>query len=118
MQKNNKWQYVDYGPVAAAKAKYLTEKAFYACNLHTKKLGASLTDGGKTLVLDHVYKSFYVSELEFYCVTSLLKMPGSVTAQIGMTRSLDGMRSAKWNKLTAFWNYHPDNGLGITITYN
>lgn len=115
--KNGKWIWVDYAPIAAAKAKYLTEKAFYKCGLNTNTLGAALTDKGKTLVLNHVYK-YFVTETEFTCVSNTLGMPSSVSSQLGMTRALDGIQRTKWGKISAIWNYQSDNGLGITFTYN
>ena len=36
-QKNGKWVWVDFAPLAAAKSKYLTEKAFYLCGLNTTR---------------------------------------------------------------------------------
>ena len=116
-QKNGKWSWMDYGPIAAAKAKYLTEKAFYKCSLHVNSLGAVLSDKGKTLELNGVYK-YFVSESQFLCVTSMLGMPSSVKSKLSMTRALDGIQNAKFGKITADWNYHPDNGLSITFTYN
>jgi hypothetical protein len=116
-QKNGKWVWVDYAPIAAAKAKYLTEKAFYSCRLNTNALGAELSDKGKTLELDGVYK-YLVSDAQFACVTSVLAMPSSVKSKLSMTRALDGIQNAKFGKLSADWSYHPDDGLSITFTYN
>ncbi len=116
-QKNGKWSWVDYGPIAAAKAKYLTEKAFYKCGLHVNILGAVLSDKGKTLELDGVYK-YLVSDSQFACVMSTLGMPSSVKSKLSMTRALDGIQNAKFGKISADWSYHPDDGLSITFTYN
>lgn len=115
--KNGKWVWVDFGPIAAAKAKYLTEKAFYKCGLHVKSLGVVLSDKGKTLELRGVYK-YLVTDSQFTCVTSVLAMPSSVKSKLGMTRASDGIQNAKFGKISADWNYHPDNGLSITFTYN
>lgn len=116
-QKSGKWAWVDFAPIAAAKAKYLTEKAFYSCRLNTNALGAEISDKGKTLELDGVYK-YLVSDIEFACVTSVLGMPSSVKSKLSMTRALDGIQSAKFGKISADWSYHPDDGLSITFTYN
>ena len=116
-QKNGKWIWVDFAPIAAAKSKYLTEKAFYLCGLNTNTLGAELTDKGKTLALDHVFK-YFVSDAEFACVTSKIGMPSSVRSKMSMTRALDGIQSAKFGKISADWSYHPDDGLTVTFTYN
>ena len=117
IQKNGKWNWVDYGPIAAAKAKYLTEKAFYKCGLHVNNVGAVLSDKGKTLELDGVYK-YLVTENQFACVTSTLGMPSSVKSKLSMTRALDGIQSAKFGKISVDWNFHPSDGLSITFTYN
>ena len=101
-QKNGKWIWVDFAPIAAAKSKYLTEKAFYLCGLNTNTLGAELTDKGKTLALDHVFK-YFVSDAEFACVTSKIGMPGSVRSKMSMTRASDGIQSAKFGKISADW---------------
>jgi hypothetical protein len=116
-QKSGKWVWVDFAPIAAAKAKYLTEKAFYSCRLNTNALGAEISDKGKTLELDGVYK-YLVSDIQFACVTSVLGMPSSVKSKLSMTRALDGIQSAKFGKISADWSYHPDDGLSITFTYN
>ena len=116
-QKNGKWIWVDYAPIAASKAKYLTEKSYYKCGLNTQSLGAVLSDKGKTLELDGVYK-YLVSEYQFACVTSILGMPSSVKSKLSMTRTLDGIQNAKFGKISADWSYHPDDGLSITFTYN
>ena len=116
-QKSGKWVWIDYAPIAAAKAKYLTEKSYYKCGLNTQSLGVVLSDKGKTLELDGVYK-YLVSDYQFACVTSTLGMPSSVKSKLSMTRALDGIQSAKFGKISADWSYHPDDGLSITFTYN
>lgn len=116
-QSKGKWVWVDFAPIAAAKSKYLTEKAFYLCGLNTNTLGAELSDKGKTLALDRVFK-YLVSDAEFACVTSKLGMPSSVRSKLSMTRALDGLQSTKFGKLSADWTFHPDDGLRITFTYN
>jgi hypothetical protein len=116
-QKSGKWIWVDYAPIALAKAKYLTEKAFYKCGLNTNILGAELSDKGKTLELDGVYK-YLVSDAQFACVLSTVAMPSSVKSKLSMTRALDGIQNAKFGKISVDWSYHPDDGLSITFTYN
>ena len=44
-----------------------------------------------------------------------MNAPSFVTAQIDTTRALDGLQKATWGKLSAFWTYHPDNGLNISF---
>jgi len=116
-QKSGKWIWVDYAPIALAKAKYLTEKAFYKCGLNINRLGAELSDKGKTLELDGVYK-YLVSDAQFACVLSTVAMPSSVKSKLSMTRALDGIQNAKFGKISVDWSYHPDDGLSITFTYN
>lgn len=116
LKSGSKYAWADYGPIAAKSAKWLTEKAFYLCNLGGK-YGVSLEDGGKTLTLDGVGK-YSITESDFQCAAKALGMPASVDRRIGFTRALDGMQEARWGKINAFWNYHPDSGLNITFSYN
>lgn len=116
MKSGSKWSWRDYGPIAAKNAKYLTEKAYYLCNLNNK-IGASIEDNGKTLTLDGAYL-YFITESDYNCVTRTLKMPSSVSRRVGMTRALDGVQEARWGKISSFWNYHPDSGLNITFSYN
>jgi len=110
------WKWRDYGVIAAAKSKYLTEKAFYICHLGSK-YGATLEDRGKTLSLSSVYK-YFLTESDFACVKRVVGMPAYIQRKIDNTRALDGTVEGKWGKLNAFWTYHPDAGLNITISYN
>jgi hypothetical protein len=119
---SGKWGWRDYGPIAARNAKWVTEKAFYQCNLGSK-IGVSLEDRGKTLTLNGAFRyrfesPLFISETDYNCVRKATGMPSSVDRRIGITRALDGLQEAKWGKVTAFWNYHPDQGLNITFTQN
>lgn len=103
-------------------AKHPTFQAYSKCKLFKKDYilaGAQLRDNGATLILNAVKEFRYeVSALvgtDLNCATSILKMPAFVDAKIGSTRAIDGMQNAQWGKLSAFWNYHPDNGLNITF---
>ena len=116
IKSGSKWNWKDYGPIAAKSAKYLTEKAYYLCNLNNK-VGASIEDGGKTLTLDGAFL-YLITESDYNCVIKALKMPSSVNRRVGMTRALDGVQEARWGKISSFWNYHPDSGLNITFSYN
>ncbi|MEN9953852.1 MAG: hypothetical protein RL028_454 [Actinomycetota bacterium] len=97
-------------------------QAYSKCRLYKKTWGlarAALQDSGKTLNIDGYGLGY--SEIEFNasdwaCVVSALKMPSSVLNKIGQTRALDGMVSAKFGKVSAFWTYHPDDGLDITFS--
>ena len=116
MKSGSKWSWKDYGPIAAKNARWLTEKAYYLCSLNGK-YGVDLEDGGKTLTLDGVGK-YIISQKDYECVAKALKMPASVQRRVGFTRALDGMQEARWGKINAFWNYHPDSGMNITFSYN
>jgi hypothetical protein len=110
------WKWLNWGKLAASQSKLLTEKAFYSCNLGNK-FGALLEDKGRTLTLDGAYK-YIITEANYNCVTRAMGVPASVLRKISMTRALDGTLEAKWGKINAFWNYHPDSGLNITFSYN
>ena len=99
----------------AANAKYMPEKAFYACNLGSSKRLASLGDKGKTLELDRIGTSDE-STVKYDCVNRMLSVPASVTSQIEMTRAIDGLQKATWGKFTAIWTFGADDGLSITYT--
>ena len=47
------------------------------------------------------------------CVISI--MPDHVISQISSTRALDGMQEATFGEMAVFWNYHPDNGINLTV---
>ena len=105
------------------KASYLTFQAFSKCKLYKQDAavgGAQIEDAGRTLVMHMVPNvEFLINGLtydHFNCAKKILKVPGFVSSKIGSTRAIDGIQSAKWGKLTAFWNYHPDRGLHITFT--
>jgi hypothetical protein len=53
------------------------------------------------------------------CVLTRLEAPRAVVARVEVTRALDGMQEASWSgpdgSYEAFWNYHSDSGLNITI---
>ncbi len=116
LKSGGKWAWRDYAPIAAKSAKYLTEKAFYLCRLNGK-IGASLEDNGKTLTLSGAFK-YFISESDYNCVAKAMGMPSSVDRRISITRAIDGVQETKWGRISAFWNYHPDNGLDITFSYN
>jgi len=49
------------------------------------------------------------------CVLAFVETPDRVVSQIEQTRALDGTLKASWNDYEAFWNYHPDNGMNLTV---
>jgi len=50
------------------------------------------------------------------CLLRETGAPSAVERRIGNTRALDGTQEATWEGWTAFWTYHPDNGLDITFS--
>ena len=50
------------------------------------------------------------------CVMSI--MPDHVISKISSTRALDGMQEATFGEMAVFWNYHPDDGLNLTVYSN
>ena len=103
-------------------AKYPTYQAYSKCKLFKKDsilAAAQLRDNGATLILSSVkefrYDASALVETDLNCATAIFKMPAFVDAKIGSTRAIDGMQNAQWGKLSAFWTYHPDNGLNITF---
>jgi hypothetical protein len=101
---------------------YLTFQAFSNCKLYKKDSylgGVTLEDGGKTLTFSGVGKYTSVANAanfsDFDCALAVLKVPAYVKTQIETTRALDGMQKATWGKISAFWTYHPDNGVNISF---
>jgi hypothetical protein len=102
---------------------FLTFQAFSKCKLFRKDLsiaGIELIDSGKTLKISAagVFSSGVnnaASLEDVLCALSVLKAPGFVQAQIETTRALDGLQKASWGKISAFWTYHPSNGLDISF---
>ena len=103
--------------------KFLTFQAYSKCKLYKKDssfAGVSLLDNGTTLKFSYAgkYSSYMASAASYAdvsCALSVMKAPSFVTAQIDTTRALDGLQKASWGKVSAFWTYHPDNGLNISF---
>lgn len=107
-----KWVNKDYGAILALKAKYITDKVYYSCLFG--KVGAKLSDGNKTLVISGAGK-YSITLSDFDCVKRVAKFPTWLNEQIGMTRALDGMQKATYSSYTVTWNYHPDDGVNMTL---
>ena len=104
------------------RASFSTFQAFSKCKLYKQDSpvgGAQIQDSGRTLALHLApIAEFLLTGLtdeHFNCATKILKVPGFVSSKISATRAIDGIQSAKWGKITAFWNYHPEDGLKITF---
>jgi hypothetical protein len=103
-------------------ANFATFQAFSNCQLYKKDAlvgGAQLKDGGRTLILDAVRERSYrinaLIDADYVCAAKVMKMPAFVESKVESTRAIDGMQNAQWGRVSAFWNYHPDNGLNITF---
>lgn len=103
-------------------ANYATFQAFANCQLYKKDSlvgGAQLKDGGRTLILDTVKERSYrinaLNNADYLCAAKVMKMPAFVESKVESTRAIDGLQTAQWGRVSAFWNYHPDNGLNITF---
>ena len=102
---------------------HLTFKAYSKCKLYKKDssiAGVALRDNGATLTFSDAgkYSSVSASAASYSdvaCSLLVMNAPSFVTAQIDTTRALDGLQKATWGKLSAFWTYHPDNGLNISF---
>lgn len=49
------------------------------------------------------------------CFLAALEVPDRVLSRMEQTRALDGTLDAAWDDYEAFWNYHPDSGLSLTV---
>lgn len=98
--------------------------AYKTCGLDKAEIGASsgatLEDGGATLVLDGKGEKDLIglSVTQIACALTAVKTPQSVISNMGETRALDGTQTATWDGITATWRYHPDDGLNIVLTTN
>lgn len=101
-------------PAPTSKAPTPLEEVAYTCSLHDD----AIADNGTTLSIttDGDESSSPYNYGDVTCIASYTEMPTSVRRQIETTRALDGMQRAKWGHYSAFWNYHPDSGLNLTIS--
>jgi len=114
VQKNGAWLWVGK-PTKPPRTsfEFLTEKAVWNCKLRRSAF-VRLADSNRTLIIESGGLGLPTSSLT--CVFKQLNMPSWVRSRIGSTRAIDGEKSASWSGYTAFWNYHPDDGLNITVT--
>lgn len=49
------------------------------------------------------------------CVLQRLEVPDRVVQRLDNTRALDGSVEDEWGAYKAFWTYHPDSGLSMTV---
>ncbi|MCC3761672.1 hypothetical protein K3N28_01110 [Glycomyces sp. TRM65418] len=75
-------------------------------------------DDGDTLSIDRAGAEEMpgATLLQLDCLLEELDVPYAVVDRIQNTRALDGYQEATFDGLTATWNYHPDDGLNMTVT--
>jgi len=91
------------------------EKAQSTCD--SFKAGTTISDGGKTLLIDSTGKEDYtgVPVGTLACLMNSLGTPDAVVSHIDSTRALDGRQEDSWGEFTASWSYHPDQGLDMIV---
>lgn len=79
--------------------------------------GTSVTDGGKTLLIDTKGEEDTAgTDISVVaCVLTELKTPAAVIAHMDSTRALDGRQEDSWEGFTASWTYHPDAGMDLIV---
>ncbi|WP_199034358.1 hypothetical protein [Glycomyces salinus] len=75
-------------------------------------------DDGDTLTIDRAWaeESPGATQQDVLCIFDELEVPDSVVSRIESTRALDGTQEAEFGDFSAFWTFHPDDGLNMTIT--
>lgn len=111
----------------SAPAESLIHQARHSCRLDSSVFSeyATLGDSDHTMTMKgapedptyaNILKVTGLRDTDFECVFTAVAMPDSVFSQISATRALDGMQKASWDKFSATWTYHPDNGLRVILT--
>ncbi|MEW1807536.1 hypothetical protein [Pseudarthrobacter sp. NPDC080039] len=102
---------------SSAPAESLIQQAAHSCAV-TGSRYSTIGDAGHTITLEGApkNKSSGLSLTEIVCVLDALSVPDSVVSQMDATRALDGMQRASWDKISATWTYHPDNGFRVILT--
>lgn len=80
----------------------------------------NVSDNGATITFDTKGEEEVTGDSyeDVDCVLTLLLVPTHVTSKINGTRALDGTLTATWDRFEAFWSYHPDKGMRLTIHEN
>lgn len=91
--------------------------AVQSCEIEEDSSYISVEDEGTSLIMtsqgnESPGASFY----DIDCVLQALDVPSSIMNRFETTRALDGTQTGTWDEFEATWNYHPDDGLNITIT--
>jgi hypothetical protein len=79
-----------------------------------------LGDGGYTLIIERAAakKNPGIDTKVLACIFDELDVPDSVVSQVESTTPLSGLQKADFSGFSAFWTYHPDRGLNMTIAQN
>ena len=88
------------------------EEAAKKCNI-----SSNVADQGKTITFDTKGDEDASGDSfeSVACVLYALKIPDRVVNKLDSTRALDGTLEDSWDSFYASWNYHPDNGLHLTV---
>lgn len=80
-------------------------------------LSLSVGDNGTSISLDTQGEDEYSGDdwEDVICLLDDLEVPDRVVSRMDQTRALDGTLDASWGDYEAFWNYHPDHGMNLTI---
>lgn len=99
-------------PVAAEPASTALEAAVDTCE------AGLIADSGHTLMVDTKGEDDTTGESmeDLVCLLLALETPTAVIDHMSSTRALDGMQTNSWDEFDARWTYHPDAGMGLTIT--
>lgn len=77
-----------------------------------------IADNGRTLLVDTQGEEDATGDSmdDLVCLLLSLDTPTAVIDHMSSTRALDGMQTNSWDEFDARWNYHPNSGMGLTIT--
>lgn len=87
-----------------------------------------IRDEGYTVTIDTEGEEEFSGDsyADVVCMVDRTDVPDRVIARIETTRALDGTQDAEWSgtygakkkpvRYAAFWNYHPDTGMNLTIS--
>lgn len=108
---------------SSAPVKSLIQQASNSCHLDTGAYGsgsayATIGDAGYTITLSGSAKGRGngLTDNEMVCALKAVSVPDRVVSEMDATRALDGMQRASWDKMSASWTYHPDDGLQVILT--
>lgn len=80
--------------------------------------GTRVEDNSKTLIIDNAGEedTTGLNVITLRCLLTQLAVPAAITERMYATRALDGRQEGTWDRYTASWSYHPDQGLDIIVT--